>query len=157
MKSPLQDIAPREEFTDICIDADGRWFTGNKPIVNTKVLDYFRKNLCKDEKGAFIWNEFGPFREKGYIKVLGPALSVIGIQENSFILNNGALVKNAQGLLVLFNEIPYLKVISIGVWASFPGRVANDFAKDLYERDGCFYFQSVKLELMDRIEWLISA
>ena len=44
----------------------------------------FQCNLHKDEKGIYIFNRFGKFSEKGYIKINGPVMPVIDLQEVPF-------------------------------------------------------------------------
>ena len=153
--SESENYAPREEFTDIRVDKSGRWFTGSKQIINAQVLKYFRANLQHDDKGVFIWNIFGKFREKGYIKVEGPVFSVSAILDKTFHLNNGQSYSHDSVQLVMTpQEEPLLAVKALGVWAGFPSRVANEFAEYLTEKEGQFFFKGQPVETREINSWV---
>ena len=150
-----ESFPPREEYTNILIDRSGHWYTGDKQIINDHVLHYFRENLQHDEKGVFIWNVFGKFKEKGYIKVHGPVFSVIAINEDGFHINNGHQYSFDQVRLVVDEKLnPFLALNKLGVWAIFPSKVANEFGVLLEEKNGDFYFKGKIVETQEITEWI---
>jgi hypothetical protein len=78
----------REEFTNIRVNREGRWFTGPKEIINFKVISHFKQNLFRDAKGIYIYQTFRQFAEKGYITVEGPLLSVFRIDGDRLIFDS---------------------------------------------------------------------
>ena len=87
-------LPPREEYTDINIRENGEWYTGNRKIINTNVLDYFQSNLHRDEKGIYIFNRFGEFSEKGYVKIKGPVMPVIDLDQDRFLLKGDKKIRD---------------------------------------------------------------
>ena len=123
---------PREEFTDIRISRTGKWYTRSLPIQNNKILQYFKSNLRRDEKGIYIHNTFGEFSEKGYIQVEGPLLKVLDINSNGFTLENKEFIANEKVKLILDGQmIPYLYIPQLKAWAIFSKEAALPLADSL--------------------------
>ena len=145
---------PREEFTDINVDSKGDWFTKDRLITNEKVLAYFKDNLHYDEKGLYIFNRFGRFSEKGYIKVNGPVLKVIRVYEEIFLLENGLQVPIKDVRLVFNAELhPYLYLSSFKAWASFSRQGYLQLGDHIKEIDDNFFFENKALEIVNSIDW----
>ena len=144
----------REEFTRIRVDPSGKWYTGNLRIKNEKVLGFFKKNLHRDEKGIYIYNTFGEFSEKGYIKVGGPLLKVVELDQNQFTLENGEIILSTNSEIISDEGLtPYLRIPSLGAWASLSSYAAVKFGEFTHESGEGFFFQRIKIKMCRDIEW----
>jgi hypothetical protein len=125
----------REEFTNILVNREGRWFTGPKEIINDKVISHFKQNLFRDEKGVYIYQTFKQFSEKGYITVKGPLLEVFRIDADKITLDSLDTVAlgNAEITVNSDDEALYLRYDRLGCYASVPAAVAPDFAAFIEE------------------------
>ena len=64
----------------ISITKDGSWHYKKNKIINSKVLEYFKKNLFRDTKGYFIHNQWKNLKEKAYLDfVEASPLNVLSI------------------------------------------------------------------------------
>ncbi len=144
----------RVEFTNISVQKNGKWFTNGREIINTRVLSFFKKSLYRDQTGIYIENEFGLLKEKGYIKVHGPILSVHSIEGRFFLLENGEHIKIQCSHLVLDNNLsPYLKVSRLNAWSFFDHTSAGQLANLIRETDNTFFFGEQALQIHDQIKW----
>lgn len=144
----------REEFTNIRITRASRWFTGEKEIINHKVISHFKQNLFRDGKGIYIYQTFREFAEKGYITVEGPLLSVFRVDEQKIIfdsldeiaLSDADVVQNSE------DEALYVFYPRLGCYASVPAGVVPYFSAHLKETaDGFTFFGKIIGErLIDR-------
>ena len=118
------EIAPREEYTDITVRRDGKWYTRDRLIVNQKILDYFKKNLGRDQNGIYILNRYGKFSEKGYCIIEGPVLAVKAVSNDGYILEDES-IQPKESARVIFDEemMPLLFIERLEAWAVF-GRQA---------------------------------
>lgn len=132
----------REEFTNIRVARDGRWFTGNKEIVNWKVIAHFKQHLFRDAKGIYIFQTFKQFSEKGYITVEGPLLSVFRADREKLTFDSLDTLPVAEAEVVQNSEDEALYVYypRLRCYASVPAAVAPDFAALLSEAGGCILF-----------------
>lgn len=148
-------LPPREEYTDINIRENGEWYTGNRKIINANVLDYFQCNLHKDEKGIYIFNRFGKFSEKGYIKINGPVMPVIDLQEGTFLLKGDKkIVFNDAQLILSAALVPFLRLSDLGCFAAIPSHIAARLAESFAETtDGKFQFLEKTLQIENPIVW----
>lgn len=113
---------PREEFTDIRVENDGSWYAkGGKKIVNRDILKYFKQGLHRDKKGIYIYNEFGPFREKGYIKVFGPVVQVADFDSKNIYLDNDDTITLEPSLKIVMDskDRPFVYYEPLQTWAGF--------------------------------------
>ena len=69
-------------FSEIEVKPSGNWFYKGNKIVQREVLDYFKKNLFEDEKGAYIKNTFHNLTEFAYINLEGYALHITDFIED---------------------------------------------------------------------------
>lgn len=132
----------REEFTNIRVARDkqgnSRWFTGEKEIINHKVISHFKQHLFRDAKGIYIYQTFRQFAEKGYIKVEGPLLSVFRVDSDVITLdsldtipvNEVHVIQNAD------DEALYVFYPRLQCYAGVGASVAPDFAALIEEKDG---------------------
>ncbi|MCS6972692.1 MAG: hypothetical protein NZL89_06670 [Leptospiraceae bacterium] len=132
----------REEFTNIRVNREGRWFTGDREIVNWKVISHFKQNLFRDEKGIYIYQEFRQFSEKGYITVEGPLLAVFRVDKDKLTFDSLDTLPVATAQVVQNTEDDALYVFypRLGCYASVPAAVAPDFAELLAEDEGLVLF-----------------
>jgi hypothetical protein len=154
----MQSASPlpsREEYTDINIRENGEWYTGNKKIINTNVLDYFQSNLHKDEKGIYIFNRFGKFSEKGYITIRGPVMPVIDLGQKRFLLKGDKKIRFTDAQLILSATlVPYLKLLDLGCFAAIPSHIAARLAENFEEMStGEFLFNDKILQIENPIDW----
>ncbi len=145
---------PREEFTDIRIEPDGNWYAKNIRIKNKKILHYFKCNLHRDKKGIYIFNQFGQFSEKAYIKINGPLLFVTDISSGRFILENGNFVQKSKASIVLSKEmLLYLNLTELNAYAVFDLRTSEKFSDMLKESKENFFWGDKKIPILDNIQW----
>jgi hypothetical protein len=148
-------LPPREEYTDINIRENGEWYTGNRKIINTNVLDYFQSNLHRDEKGIYIFNRFGEFSEKGYVKIKGPVMPVIDLDQDRFLLKGDKkILFNDAQLILSAALVPYLKLLDLGCFAAIPSHIAARLAENFEEMStGEFLFEDKTLQIENPIAW----
>jgi hypothetical protein len=146
--------AAREEFTNIRVTRDGRWFTGSKEIVNYKVISHFKQHLFRDEKGIYIYQTFRQFAEKGYITVEGPLLSVFRADREKLTFDSLDTLPVAEAQLVQNSEDDALYVYypRLGCYASVPAAVSPDFALLLSEEGERILFcgRPIEVRVIDR-------
>lgn len=145
----------REENTSIRITREGHWFTGDKKIVNYRVVSHFKQSLFRDAKGIYVYQTFRQFAEKGYIAVQGPLLSVFRVDQNEIMLDSldtlpTATVKIYQNTE---DEALYLYYERLGCYASIPAAVAPAFGELLSEDKGVVYFNDKPVTSMAIIAW----
>jgi hypothetical protein len=146
--------AAREEFTNIRVTRDGRWFTGSKEIVNYKVVSHFKQHLFRDEKGIYIYQTFRQFAEKGYITVEGPLLSVFRADREKLTFDSLDTLPVAEAQVVQNSEDDALYVYypRLGCYASVPAAVSPDFALLLSEEGERILFcgRPIEVRVIDR-------
>lgn len=150
-----QHESAREEFTNIRVTREGRWFTGDKEIINYKVISHFKQNLFRDAKGIYIYQTFRQFAEKGYITVDGPLLSVFRIDGATLIFDSLDAVP-LENLTVVLNsddEAPYIYYDRLGCYANVPAGVAPYFSALLEENEDVFTFCGRPVEIRAIAEW----
>lgn len=140
----------RIEFTNIRIEPDGKWFTGDKQIINENVIRYFRENLFRDNQGVYIMHRFRELAEKGYIMVNGPVDFVFRVEENAFLLLSGRTVpfSNAR----IFSDAhgrPYLFIKNLRLFAGFTNAVSSQLSQVIEEEDGDMVFLRNKIAVLD--------
>jgi len=130
----------REEFTNIRVTREGKWFTGIKEIVNWKVVSHFKQHLFRDEKGIYIYQTFRQFSEKGYITVEGPLLAVFRVEADKIILDSlDEIGEDAADVIVnTEDELPYVLYPRLRCYASVPAAVAPYFSEVITETAGGF-------------------
>ncbi|AFM13251.1 hypothetical protein [Turneriella parva] len=145
----------REEFTNIRVARDGRWFTGAKEIINFKVISHFKQNLFRDAKGVYIYQTFRQFAEKGYITVEGPLLSVFRIDGDTLIFDSLDAVPLDELRVVLNSddESPYIYYDRLGCYANVPAGVAPYFSERLEQQGDLFTFCGKPVELRSIAVW----
>ena len=150
----IEEGTPRIEFTDIQVRENGKWYTKNIPIQNKKILEYFKKNLHRDEKGIYIFNTFGQFSEKGYIKANGPILKVTDIKKDAFTLETGEEIKKIEAKILLGHKMtPFLEVPRLKTWAVF-SRELSDILGDIIEISGDKYiWRGEEIPVVETVEW----
>lgn len=154
MPDEVKAHPPREEFTDIKVDARGRWFTGRKPIINKGVIAYFQQNLHRDDKGIYVFNRFGPFSEKGYIKVEGPVKMVYRVNDDHFLLLSGEVINFSDAGLVMNSEHrPLLRLSELQAWAGFDWNTTTQFIDDLSEEGDDLLWRGEVIRVVDEIIW----
>ncbi len=125
----------REEFTNIRVTRDSRWFTGAKEIVNFKVISHFKQNLFRDSKGIYIYQTFRAFAEKGYIAVEGPLLAVFRVDEQKITFDSLDEVPLTAVDVVLntADETLYVYYPRLACYAAIPAGVVPYFSEYLHE------------------------
>jgi len=120
----------REEFTNILVNREGRWFTGPKEIINEKVISHFKQNLFRDAKGIYIYQTFKQFSEKGYITVGGPLLEVFRTDAEKITLDSLDIIPlaSAQVILNQEDEALYVRYDRLGCYAAVAAAAAPDFS-----------------------------
>lgn len=145
----------REEFTSIRIAADGSWYAKDKKIINPDVLNYFRKNLYRDEKGVYIYNEFRNLKEKGYISVEGPVDFVKDYDGKFFYLSSGMKIAVEEAILARMGEQVYLFIPSLKAWAFFTQKIFLSLIDYLEEKNGELYFFGKKVAFYENMKWVL--
>ncbi len=150
-----QHSSAREEFTNIRVTREGRWFTGPKEIINFKVISHFKQSLFRDAKGIYIYQTFRQFAEKGYITVEGPLLSIFRIDGSQLILDSldELPVVEAEIVLNSDDEAPYVWYPRLGCYANVPAGVAPYFSELLEENEDSFTFYGKPVETRAITEW----
>lgn len=145
----------REEFTNIRVTREGRWYTGPKEIINFKVISHFKQNLFRDAKGIYIYQTFRQFAEKGYITVEGPLLSVFRIEGDTLIFDSldSVALKELHVVLNSDDEAPYIYYGRLGCYANVPAGVSPYFSDLLEERGDSFTFCGKPVETLAIAEW----
>lgn len=145
----------REEFTNIRVTREGRWFTGNKEIVNWKVIAHFKQHLFRDEKGIYIYQTFKQFSEKGYITVEGPLLSVFRADHEKLTFDSLDTLPASEARVVQNSDDDALYVFypRLGCYASVPAAVSPDFAQLLTEDGEHIMFCGRPIERQKIVEW----
>ncbi|GAB4436263.1 MAG: hypothetical protein OHK0011_19390 [Turneriella sp.] len=125
----------REEFTNIRVTRDGRWFTGTREIVNYKIISHFKQHLFREEKGIYIYQTFRQFAEKGYITVEGPLLSVFRADREKLTLDSLDTLPVAEAEVIQNrdDEALYVYYPRLSCYASVPASVSPDFSALLSE------------------------
>ena len=155
MSEIFQHKNAREEFTNIRVTREGRWFTGAKEIINYKVISHFKQQLFRDDKGIYIYQTFRQFAEKGYITVEGPLLSVFRADEANLTLDSLDTfpVAEAQVIQNSDDEALYVYYPRLGCYASVPASVSPDFAKLLSEEGELTLFCGRPIEVRPITTW----
>jgi len=132
----------REEFTNIRVTRESRWFTGAKEIINYKVISHFKQHLFRDEKGIYIYQTFREFAEKGYINVEGPLLSVFraDAEKITFDSLDELPVEDAHVVQNDDDDALYVVYPRLGCYASVTAAVAPAFAELIREDGDSFLF-----------------
>jgi len=133
----------REEFTNIRVSRERRWFTGVKEIINYKVISHFKQNLFRDSKGIYIYQTFGKFSEKGYITVEGPLLTVFRVDSKKLVFDSldEIVAADADLFINADDEALYVFYPRLGCYAAVPASVAPDFAALIEDNaEGVLYF-----------------
>ncbi len=132
----------REENTNIHITREGHWFTGDKKIVNFRVVSHFKQSLFRDAKGIYVYQTFRQFAEKGYITVKGPLLHVFRIDRNEIMLDSLDTLPTASAKIYqnTEDEALYLYYERLDCYASIPAAVAPALGELLSEDNGVVYF-----------------
>lgn len=130
----------REEFTNIRVTREGKWFTGVKEIVNWKVVSHFKQHLFRDAKGVYIYQTFRQFAEKGYIRVEGPLLAVFRADAQKIFFDSlDELAKDdVEVILNAEDNLPYVFYPRLGCYASVPAAVAPSFSEIMTETGSGF-------------------
>ncbi|MCS6985304.1 MAG: hypothetical protein NZM25_09310 [Leptospiraceae bacterium] len=145
----------REEVTSIRIEPDGSWYTGNRKIVNSGVLKYFRTNLHRDKKGVYIYNAFRQLKEKGYISVKGPIDLVVEFNGETFTLSSGIKIPAWEADLAMDSQGNlYIKIPKLELWARFSRELLIELSALIEEKNNAFYFKGKEILLYDTIPWL---
>lgn len=145
----------REEFTNIRVTREGRWFTGPKEIINYKVISHFKQHLFRDEKGIYIYQTFRQFAEKGYITVEGPLLSVFRADHEKLTLDSldSIALSEAQVIQDSDDEALYVYYPRLGCYASVPASVSPDFSAHLSEEGERILFCGRPIETRSIQSW----
>ena len=151
---PVHESA-REEFTNIRVTREGRWFTGPKEIINFKVISHFKQNLFRDAKGIYIYQTFRQFAEKGYITVEGPLLSVFRLEGETMFFDSLDAMPLAEVHVVLnsADAAPYVQYPRLGCFANVPAGVAPYFSDLLEEQGDSITFCGKPVETRAITEW----
>lgn len=146
----------REEFTNIRVTRDSRWFTGPKEIINYKVISHFKQHLFRDAKGIYIYQTFRQFAEKGYISVEGPLLAVFRVESDRLILDSLDEIPLSETELLLNSEDQalYIKYPRLGCYATVPAAVAPDFSALLTETGDEVQFQGRPITALQIERWV---
>lgn len=152
---------PREEFTDIRVAPDGTWYAkGGRKIINRDILRYFKRGLNRDEKGIYIYNEFGPFREKGYIKIEGPPVLVSDFDcdtKKIYLDNDDELTLDSSlNLVMTLEDRPFVFYEKLKTWAGFHRGAFFRFMEVLsktVEETGELRFCGVSVASVENISW----
>lgn len=145
---------PREHRTRIQIDPEGNWTIDGALIDNSAILQYFKKNLHRDEQGFYIFNEFGSLQEKGYLEVEGPVMRVLKLEENGFLLESGEHIKTDAAEIAAIlpgRERVYLKLPNLGAWAIFARQAVVDLSERLYRKEESYYWGDKRLEMISSL------
>lgn len=132
----------REEFTNIRVTRESRWFTGPKEIINDKVISHFKQSLFRDSKGVYIYQTFREFAEKGYITVEGPLLAVFRLDAGNMILDSMDEIALTEVDVVLNtdDESLYVHYPRLDCYAAIPAGVVPYFSEYLTETgDGILF------------------
>ena len=146
----------REEFTNIRVTRDSRWFTGPKEIINFKVISHFKQNLFRDEKGIYIYQEFRQFAEKGYITVEGPLLAVFRVDDEKLTFDSldEIPLNSVDVILNTDDETLYVYYPRLGCYATIPAGVVPYFSQHLHESaDGKHTFCGKPVALQAISNW----
>lgn len=148
---------PREEYTGIKVNPDGKWINKQgQEITNPKVLDYFRKNLKRDDKGFYIFNQFGELSEKGYIEIEGPPFITEGFFDNDFAVSGGIKVSSENAQIVLTDdEQLLLKINDPGVWSRFSRVLRTIVLSEMLETAEGYKWIDIMIRPAGRIKWNI--
>lgn len=145
----------REEFTNIRVTREGRWFTGPKEIINYKVISHFKQHLFRDSKGIYIYQTFRQFAEKGYITVEGPLLSVFRADHEQLTFDSldTLTLADAQVVQNSDDEALYVYYPRLACYASVPASVSPDFAKLLSEEGEQILFCGRPIKVQQITTW----
>lgn len=145
----------REEFTNIRVTREGRWFTGDKEIINYKVISHFKQHLFRDEKGIYIYQTFRQFAEKGYISVEGPLLSVFRADSDHLTFDSLDTLGVAEAEVVQNSddEALYVWYGRLSCYASVPASVSPDFSAHLSEAGERILFCGRPMEVRSITQW----
>lgn len=146
---------PRSIKTQIHIDSEGRWSSEGTPIVNEQVLAFFKAALQADTHGVYIYNEFGPLREKAYIQVEGPVMKVQAISAGELTLETGEAIQVEQTQLVRNSAGRiYASIPRLGCWAIFSRQAVIDLTNGLEKSENDHYFwRGIEIGQNEKIEW----
>lgn len=155
MSQVFDHSGAREEFTNIRVTREGRWFTGAKEIINYKVISHFRQHLFRDDKGIYIYQTFRQFAEKGYITVEGPLLSVFRADRENLTFDSLDTLPVAEAQVVQNSEDEALYVYypRLGCYASVPASVSPDFSALLIEEGEVILFCGRPIEVRSIADW----
>lgn len=145
---------PRYVISDVVVDRHGDWYSGKVKIQNKQILTFFKKNLFIDANGMFIYNEFGGFSEKAYIKVRGPILKVTKIWNEKFILDNEESISiKARDLVQDSEERLYIVVDRLKAWAVLSREAVIDLQDRLTMKGEKYVWNNKPVRLLKEIPW----
>lgn len=142
---------PREEFTFITIDVDGKWFNKEKQIINEDVLAFFKKNLHRDNKGIYIYNTFKGFSEKGYVIVNGPVCRVTDYTGSEFILETSETIARNQVQMILFDNRLFIEIPRLKAMAIFERNLFFKITEKLVETDEGFFIEDSRIIIKENL------
>ena len=152
MKQKITDLSSTDNFF-IKINTRGEWFANNVIIINKDILNYYKQNLHKDQKGIYILNRFHSLEEKVYLHIEGPLLKVLKIKKNKLLLENREEIDADDAHLVEFHTKIYLKIPTLECWAAFSRQALFDLS-ELLENAGETYFWNKKtIQHVPAIKW----
>ena len=132
--------SPRFIISDIVVHRDGEWYSGTSKIENKSILLFFKKNLHADVNGLFIYNQFGTKSEKAYIKVNGPVLKVLNIDEDHFILDNEEILDiTGKEIAMDSDDRLYIVLDKLKAWAVLTRQAMDDMRSRLTKKMICIY------------------
>ena len=149
-------MAMREEYTDIRIDKNGVWYTKDQPIVNKKVLFYFKNNLKRDSNGIYIKNKFKNLYEKGYIIVRGPLLFGVRLDlKNKTCLTeiNSVLCLKKTNIVSLANGRVYIFLSYLKAWLVLNRSTTLEMLYSLHTKDNTLVWDDIKIPIQKTISW----
>ncbi|MFZ5629957.1 MAG: hypothetical protein ACOY5B_12565 [Spirochaetota bacterium] len=155
MSQVFDHSGAREEFTNIRVTREGRWFTGAKEIINYKVISHFKQHLFRDDKGIYIYQTFRQFAEKGYITVEGPLLNVFRADREKLTFDSLDILPVAEAQVVQNSEDESLYVYypRLRCYASVPASVSPDFAMLLSEEGESILFCGRPIKAQTMSTW----
>ena len=94
-------------YPDLLINEKDEWIFENNKIINDEILNYFKKNLKKDDSGFYIENTFGEKLEIAYLKEVNgfplQITNVFDINKNEKKLK--VLIETGIQIEISFNDI----------------------------------------------------
>lgn len=143
MAGKIKEIVIPQEEAVFWLDKNGCWYNANGKFQHKKIIDYFHSCIKRDQKGYYLYQANGNFKEKVYFTYEDQALFVFDVlleDEVILILNTKKEVKLKPKNLFIKDDSLYMHMGDETV--KFAERGLMKIAKLIEDENNQYYIRS---------------